>query len=88
MIGLAAATLGDTVQERTPATRNTRPVCIHHGGRKFVASAEMAGIFLHHAQRLIDDGDAQLVPLLHREGVELLLITATTPLSVHFASPR
>ncbi|WP_394771303.1 hypothetical protein [Lacisediminihabitans sp.] len=88
MIGLARTMLAETSEDRARTTRNTRPVCIHHGGRKFVASAEMAGIFLHHAQGLIDDGDAQLVPLLHREGVELLLISATTPLSVHFAAPN
>jgi len=43
----------------------------------------MAGIFLRHAQQLIDDGDAQLVPLLHRDGIELLLVADGIPLTVH-----
>lgn len=64
-----------------PAT--TRPVCIRYGGRDFIASSEMAGIFLRRAQRLIDDGDAQLVPLLHRDGIELLYVDAKIPFSVH-----
>ncbi len=88
VISIAGVPLGETSQDRALTTRNPRPVCIHHGGRRFVASAEMAGIFLRHAQRLIDDGDTQLVPLLHREGVELLLVSAATPLSVHFAAPK
>lgn len=87
MIGTAGGALGEMSQARTLTTKNGRPVCIHHGGRRFVASAEMAGIFLRNAQRLIDDRDTQLVPLLHRDGVELLLISAATPLSVHFAAP-
>jgi hypothetical protein len=61
------------------------PVCIHHSGHEFIASSEMAGIFLRHAQQLIDDRDTQLVPLLHRDGVDLLLVSAETPLSVHDA---
>jgi len=60
-----------------------RPVCIRYGGRDFIAAPEMAGIFLRHAQQLIDDGDAQLVPLLHRDGIELLLVADGIPLTVH-----
>ena len=60
-----------------------RPVCIRYGGRDFIAAPEMAGIFLRHAQQLIDDGDAQLVPLLHRDGLELLLVADGIPLTVH-----
>jgi hypothetical protein len=67
-----------------PASLSTRkrPVCIHYGGHDFTATPEMAGIFLRSAQRLVDDGDAQLVPLLHRGGIELLYVDANVPFSV------
>jgi hypothetical protein len=66
--------------------RTMRPVCIHYGGHDFIASPEMAGIFLRHAQQLVDDDDAQLVPLLHRDGIELLYVDAEIPFSVRDAT--
>ena len=66
--------------------RTMRPVCIHYGGHDFIASPDMAGIFLRHAQQLVDDGDAQLVPLLHRDGIELLYVDAEIPFSVRDAT--
>jgi hypothetical protein len=62
---------------------NLRPVCISYCGQDFIASPEMAGVFLRRAQQLINDGDAQLVPLLHRDGIEILYVAAETPISVH-----
>ena len=67
---------------------NIEPVRIRFGGRDFIASPQMAGAFLRRAQQLIDDGDAQLVPLLHRGGIELLYVTKATPFSVHDATER
>jgi hypothetical protein len=58
-------------------------VCVHYGGRRFVASYEMAGIFLRRAQRLIDANEAELVPLLHEEGLEMLHVSPSMPFSVH-----
>ncbi|WP_349899092.1 hypothetical protein [Parafrigoribacterium soli] len=58
-------------------------VCVHYGGRRFIASFEMAGIFLRRAQRLIDSGEAELVPLLHEDGLEMLHVAPSTPFSVH-----
>jgi hypothetical protein len=87
-MGLAGVALGTTSLDHPETTGSTRPICIHHGGRRFVASAQMAEIFVRRAQRLIDDGEAQLVPLLHLDGLELLLITATTPLSAHFTAEK
>ena len=88
MNGVDGLMIGETSEDGGVTSRIAEPVCVHHGGHEFIASSEMAGIFLRHAQQLIDDGDAQLVPLLHRGGIELLLVSDTTPLFVHFAAPR
>jgi hypothetical protein len=58
------------------------PVYVHYGGWDYIATPEMAGIFLRRAQQLIDDGESQLVPLRHLEGIELLYISADVPFSV------
>jgi hypothetical protein len=60
-------------------------VCVHYGGRQFVATYEMAGIFLRRAQRLIDAEDAELVPLVYEDGLELLYVSSAMPFSVHDA---
>jgi hypothetical protein len=58
-------------------------VCVHYGGRQFVTTYEMAGIFLRRAQRLIDAEDAELVPLVFESGLELLYVSSAMPFSVH-----
>ncbi|MEO7348493.1 MAG: hypothetical protein ABIW32_01295 [Terrimesophilobacter sp.] len=55
---------------------------IGYGGQQFNCSTEMAEIFLKHAREVIESGDQQLVPLLHSEGIELLLISRLTPYSL------
>lgn len=55
---------------------------VHHGGRSYVATATMAAIFESHANDAIARGETELVPLLHRGGVDLLLITPTTTFAV------
>lgn len=64
------------------ATVRQQDAIITHGGREFVATVEMADCFLAKVHRVVDAGESALVPLLHTEGVDLLLICATTPLSV------
>ncbi|MEO6941724.1 MAG: hypothetical protein ABI238_01260 [Terrimesophilobacter sp.] len=59
---------------------------IHHGGRQFICTPEMARIFLTHAQQVIESGDEQLVPLLHSGGIELLLVSRATPYSLDVVS--
>ncbi len=56
-------------------------VCVHYGGRQFIATYEMAGIFLRRAQRLIDAEDAELVPLVFEGGLELLYVSSAMPFS-------
>lgn len=58
-------------------------MCVHYGGRQFVTTYEMAGIFLRRAQRLIDAEDAELVPLVFDGGLELLYVSSAMPFSVH-----
>jgi len=55
---------------------------VHHGGRDFVATPTMAAIFEAHANDTIARGETELVPLLHRGGVDLLLVSPQTQFSV------
>ncbi len=55
---------------------------IQYGGRRFQCKPEMARIFLKRARAVIECGEHELVPLLHSEGVELLLISRATPYSL------
>ncbi len=55
---------------------------VHHGGRSYVATATMAAIFEAHANDAIARGETELVPLLHRGGVDLLLVTPSTDFAV------
>ena len=58
-------------------------ICVHHGGRHFVITREQSGVFLRRVQALCDAGGAELVPLLHSGGLELLYIASNVPLQVH-----
>jgi hypothetical protein len=55
---------------------------VRHGGRIFLATTTMATIFAAHARDVMARDETELVPLLHREGVDLLLITPTTIFTV------
>jgi hypothetical protein len=85
LIALGATVQSNATQSAAFRTAEVRPVCIRYGGREFIASPEMAGVFLRRAQQLIDDGDGQLVPLLDRDGIELLYVDSETAFSIHEA---
>jgi hypothetical protein len=55
---------------------------IHHGGRTFFATETMGDIFAAAAADILARGDTELVPLLHRSGVDLLLVGPTVPLAI------
>lgn len=55
-------------------------VTITHSGREFRVTLPMARIFLDHARTVIERDESRLVVLAHVGGVELLLVTPTTPL--------
>ena len=52
---------------------------IRYGGRLFSCAPDMARIFLRRAREVIERGDEELVPLLHCDGIELLLVSRATP---------
>ena len=55
---------------------------VRHGGRSFLATSTMAAIFAARAEDVIARLDTELVPLLHRDGVELLLVGPNTAFAV------
>lgn len=79
---VAAAREQHAAMHRQPS----ESVCVHYGGRQFITTYEMAGIFLRRSQRLIDAEDAELVPLVYEGGLELLYVSSAIPFSVHDAA--
>jgi hypothetical protein len=69
-------------QEPPRAPRHTWSRTVHHGGRNYVATEDMAAIFEAKANDAIARGETGLVPLLHRGGVDLLLIAPETRFTV------
>lgn len=55
---------------------------VHHNGCVYRVTEEMAGIFLRRARAILATAGAELVPLSHVSGVDLLLITDGIPWSV------
>ncbi|QWT24764.1 hypothetical protein KPL76_05190 [Subtercola sp. PAMC28395] len=76
--GTTASELPAPVASATDAPTHT----IHFNGNDYVATTVMTEIFRRRAQRIVDRGESELVPLLHSRGVELLLITPTTEVAV------
>jgi|GEM_PF-6617448 len=60
----------------------TSSVVVFYGGREFVATHSMADAFFGRAQRVVEAGATELVPLLHSGGVDLLLISREIPFGV------
>jgi hypothetical protein len=58
-------------------------ICIHHSGRCFRVSYELASVFMRHAHRLLDDDRGELIPLLHEDGFDMLYVSPQTPLQIH-----
>jgi len=56
---------------------------VHHSGRWFRTTLDLASAFIRRVHALTDQGGAELVPLLHESGVELLFVSSQTPLQVH-----
>jgi hypothetical protein len=73
--------LRDSSEEPSSSSKTFEKI-VHHGGRMFHATTVMAAIFSARAQDVIARNDTELVPLLHKDGVELLLISPTTRFAV------
>jgi len=56
-------------------------------GRTFRTSETMCDIFLAHVSDIIARGLTELVPLLHEGGVDMLLVSAGTPITVSELAP-
>ena len=56
-------------------------------GRTFRTSETMCDIFLAHTSDIISRRLTELVPLLHEGGVEMLLVSPTTPITVTEIGP-
>jgi hypothetical protein len=67
-----------------PAPKRSPERCfvIHFAGQDFVTRESMAEIFLRKSGRVAVDGAAELVPLLHENGLDLLLVTSSTVVTV------
>jgi hypothetical protein len=68
----------DPAPERSPE----RCFVIHFAGQDFVTRQSMAEMFLRKSGRVAIDGTPQLVPLLHEDGLDLLLVTSSTVVTV------
>jgi hypothetical protein len=66
----------------SPVGKADDTAVIQYGGRRFECKPDMARIFLKRARAVIECGEHELVPLLHSEGVDLLLISRATPYSL------
>ncbi len=64
---------------REPIVTEINAAVIMHGGREFHTTRARAESFLIWARAVVESGQAALVPLLHNDGVDLLLITDKTP---------
>lgn len=58
---------------------------IAYGGRIFCAREQMARIFLRRARAIVASGRNELVPLPHKDGVDLLHVGPRTVFSVTFS---
>jgi hypothetical protein len=58
-------------------------ICIHHSGRCFRVSFELATVFMRRARQILDNDRGELVPLLHAEGFDMLFVARQTPLQLH-----
>jgi hypothetical protein len=67
----------------TPRNPREIAICVHHSGRCFRTTFDLASAFIRRAHALTDQGGAELVPLLHESGIELLFVSSQTPLQVH-----
>lgn len=73
-----------TAAPSAPAPKRGPERCfvIHFAGQDFVTRESMAEIFLRKSGRVVVDGNSQLVPLLHENGLDLLFVTPSTAVTI------
>jgi len=57
-------------------------VLIEFGGNDYTVPLEMAEIFLRLVIDTVGRDDERLIPLRHNDGIELLLVSASSPLRI------
>lgn len=62
--------------------RRVQDVSIRCDGREFVATSEMAECFLRKARLAVESHSAELIPILHKDGLEFLFIADNIPFTV------
>ena len=55
---------------------------VTHFGNRYIVAPEMAEIFMRRRKGLLDAGQAELVPLPHAGGVDILWIDANVPCDI------
>jgi hypothetical protein len=75
------------LSEVHPDKAEERLVTIRCVGREFVTRLTMAHIFLRRSSDVIADGGAELVPLLHQDGLEMIFVTEVTEITVTDLAP-
>lgn len=55
---------------------------VTHFGNRYIVAPEMAEIFMRRRKGLLDSGQAELVPLPHTGGVDILWIDASVPCDI------
>lgn len=61
-----------------PSQRSEPLGTVHCAGQDFLVNKGMVEIFLRHARNILASGGSELTPLLHRDGIELVLISPST----------
>jgi hypothetical protein len=75
------------LSEAPPDQAKERVVTIRCVGREFLTRLTMADIFLRRSSDVIADGGAELVPLLHQDGLEMIFVTEHTEITVTELAP-
>jgi hypothetical protein len=73
---------GNQESRRSMPTEHQYTRVIQHHGRTYFATTTMSDIFIAHAHDIAERGDTELVPLLHKGGVDLLLVGPLTRFAV------
>jgi hypothetical protein len=85
LVHVASSDSVSQLASQAPASTDGRAVaiCIHHSGRCFRTTFDLASAFVRRVHVLVDHGRGELVPLLHQGGLDILYVSAQTPLQVH-----
>lgn len=64
--------------QRSEPVGTVQCATVHCAGQDFLVNKGMVEIFLRHARNTLASGGSELTPLLHKDGIELVLISPST----------